>query len=81
MRSEASQTRPVERSLKWPWPGSPAGRGSYRPLIGARTMEQLEDNLGSVTGQLSEEDTARLDAASALEPGYPERYLARFTRS
>ena len=59
-----------------------AGRpGVVSTLIGARTMEQLEDNLGSVTGQLSEEDTARLDAASALEPGYPERYLARFTRS
>ena len=36
-------------------------------ILGARTVEQLEDNLGAAGLHLSEEETARLDAAS--DPG------------
>ena len=36
-------------------------------ILGARTVEQLQDNLGAVGLHLSQEETARLDAAS--DPG------------
>jgi aryl-alcohol dehydrogenase-like predicted oxidoreductase len=36
-------------------------------ILGARTMEQLEDNLGAADLRLSDEETAQLDAAS--DPG------------
>jgi aryl-alcohol dehydrogenase-like predicted oxidoreductase len=40
-------------------------------IIGARTEEQLRQNLGAVGWKLSEEQVARLDAASARTPAYP----------
>lgn len=40
-------------------------------IIGARTAEQLRDNLGAVGWQLTAEQNARLDAASAAEAPYP----------
>src|SRR3954454_22015109 len=39
-------------------------------ILGARTLEQLEDNLGAAGLHLSEEETARLDAAS--DPATPD---------
>ncbi|KAF9357664.1 hypothetical protein BGX26_003339 [Mortierella sp. AD094] len=38
--------------------------GITSPLIGARTMEQFEDNLGALEFTLTEEQMARLDAVS-----------------
>lgn len=40
-------------------------------LIGARNEEQLRQNLGAVGWNLSPEQVAKLDAASALTPPYP----------
>ncbi|MCI8211959.1 aldo/keto reductase [Pseudomonas sp. S25] len=40
-------------------------------IIGAKRIEQLADNLGAVNVVLSDEELARLDAASALPPHYP----------
>ncbi len=40
-------------------------------LIGARNEEQLRQNLGAVGWNLSSEQVARLDAASAVTPPYP----------
>src|SRR3954469_3594431 len=41
-------------------------------ILGARTLEQLEDNLGAAGLHLSAEETARLDEASAPAPAsYP----------
>src|SRR3954454_10979604 len=41
-------------------------------ILGARTMEQLRDNLGAAGMHLDEEETARLDAASDPAPAdYP----------
>jgi aryl-alcohol dehydrogenase-like predicted oxidoreductase len=44
-------------------------------ILGARTMDQLEDNLGSLDCELTEKDLARLDEASAIEVGYPRRFI------
>lgn len=40
-------------------------------IIGARTEEQLKDNLGAVGWKLSIEQVKRLDAASEVPPAYP----------
>lgn len=46
--------------------------------IGARTPEQLIDNLGAVDWRLSAEEAARLDAASALPAPYPYSHQGNF---
>ena len=47
------------------------------PIMGARTLAQLKDNLGSLKFDLSEEQMAKLDAVSAITPGFPGNFLAR----
>ncbi|MBI3675578.1 MAG: aldo/keto reductase [Proteobacteria bacterium] len=46
-------------------------------IIGAKTAEQLEDNLAAAALKLSPEEVAKLDAVSALPPEYPGWMLAR----
>ena len=40
-------------------------------IIGARNQKQLEDNLGAVEIELTDEDLDTLDAASSIAPAYP----------
>jgi aryl-alcohol dehydrogenase-like predicted oxidoreductase len=47
------------------------------PIIGARTLAQLEDNLGALDVEFSEQDVAELEQASAIELGFPHDFLAR----
>jgi aryl-alcohol dehydrogenase-like predicted oxidoreductase len=46
-------------------------------IIGAKTVEQLDDNLAAVNLTLSAEEIARLDAVSDLPAEYPGWMLAR----
>lgn len=46
------------------------------PVIGARTMEQLEDNLGALDVDLPAEALARLDDVSRIDLGFPHELLA-----
>lgn len=46
------------------------------PIIGARTLMQLEENLGALKIELSAQHLARLDQASAIDPGFPHAMLA-----
>jgi aryl-alcohol dehydrogenase-like predicted oxidoreductase len=50
------------------------------PIFGARTIEQLESNLGSAGWKLSGDEIARLDAASAIPLPYPYRFIDRYSR-
>lgn len=54
--------------------------GITAPIIGARRMEQLEDNLGAASWELSEEQVERLDRASAIEDIYPYRMIQEMQR-
>ncbi|HEY0283237.1 MAG TPA: aldo/keto reductase [Rhizomicrobium sp.] len=47
-------------------------------VIGARTEEQLRDNLGAVGWSLTKEQVAKLDAASAVTPAYPYWHQSDF---
>jgi aryl-alcohol dehydrogenase-like predicted oxidoreductase len=51
-------------------------KGVTAPILGARTLEQLEDNLGAVGWRLEPAHLERLDAPSRLELEYPARFLA-----
>ena len=48
-----------------------AQRVTTSVIIGARRLDQLEDNLGSVDITLTAEELAALDAVSRLPPEYP----------
>jgi aryl-alcohol dehydrogenase-like predicted oxidoreductase len=47
------------------------------PILGARTMAHLEDNLGATGWSLTPEQVTRLDQASALPLPYPYESLAQ----
>jgi aryl-alcohol dehydrogenase-like predicted oxidoreductase len=62
---------PAQVALAWV-----QGRaGVDSTIIGARRMDQLEDNLGAVDVSLTSEDVAALDAASEHAPVFPQRFL------
>jgi aryl-alcohol dehydrogenase-like predicted oxidoreductase len=67
---EAGKT-PAQVALNWLlWrPGVTA------PIVGARNLEQLEDNLGAATWTLSTEQMERLNEASAPELPYPYDFV------
>jgi aryl-alcohol dehydrogenase-like predicted oxidoreductase len=48
-------------------------------IIGARTPEQLDDNLASATWDLTEDERAVLDHASAVAPPFPHWFQRQFT--
>lgn len=47
-------------------------------IMGVRTMEQLEDNLGAVHVPLTDADVQTLDEASTLPELYPYRFIADY---
>ncbi|XP_066274331.1 1-deoxyxylulose-5-phosphate synthase YajO-like isoform X1 [Branchiostoma lanceolatum] len=48
-------------------------------IIGAKTVQQLEDNMGASTGwEITEEQMAELDNVSQMDPIYPYNMIARF---
>jgi hypothetical protein len=44
-------------------------------VLGARTLRQLEDNIGALAITLSAEHLAALEAASPLDAGFPHDFL------
>ena len=44
------------------------------PIVGARRIAQLQDNLESLTLQLNEKQLAELNEASAIELGFPHQF-------
>lgn len=67
---------PAQTALNWvrQQPGVTA------PIFGARTPEQLAQNLAAVEWDLSADELARLDAASAIPLPSPYSFIARYTR-
>ena len=50
--------------------------GVTAPIVGARTLEHLEDLLGAVDVSLSAEERARLEAPAPPPEMYPQRMLS-----
>jgi aryl-alcohol dehydrogenase-like predicted oxidoreductase len=69
---------PSQAAIAW----MRARPGNIVPILGARSLAQLEDNLGSLDVDLSTDHLKRLDEASAIEPGFPTDFLeAPFVRN
>jgi aryl-alcohol dehydrogenase-like predicted oxidoreductase len=47
------------------------------PIIGARKLSQLEDNLASLTLKLTPDQVKALDEASKIELGFPHDFYRR----
>src|ERR687898_403149 len=54
--------------------------GVTAPIIGARTLEQLEDNISASGWELTAEQLEELSEASALEDVYPYRFIRNAQR-
>ncbi|HIC96312.1 TPA: aldo/keto reductase [Candidatus Bipolaricaulota bacterium] len=54
--------------------------GVTAPIFGARTLEQLEENLGSVGWALSPEQLDKLNKVSEIPLPSPYNFIARYTR-
>jgi hypothetical protein len=51
------------------------------PIIGARTLDQLEDDLGALDLTLSDAALADLETAGAIELGFPHFLERPMTRN
>jgi len=49
--------------------------GSIVPILGARRLSQLRDNLNSLDITLPEEHLRKLDEASRIDLGFPHNFL------
>ena len=47
------------------------------PVMGARTLEQAEDNFGALSVSFTQDQLERLNRASAPQPIFPERFIGR----
>ena len=65
---------PAQVALAW----VRQGEGVVIPLVGAKTREQLDDNLGCLEFELELSDKAALDEASHIDLGFPHDFLAQF---
>jgi aryl-alcohol dehydrogenase-like predicted oxidoreductase len=67
---------PAQVSLNWLLyrPGITA------PIFGARTLEQFEENMGSIGWKLTEDQWNALDLVSGLPDEYPKRFIEKFRR-
>lgn len=62
---------PAQVALRWVMDRP----GVTSTILGARTTDQLEDNLGSLDVTLDSDQRARLDAASEIDLGFPHEML------
>jgi aryl-alcohol dehydrogenase-like predicted oxidoreductase len=74
--SKKSGRSPAQISLNWilQQPGGAV------PILGARTVEQLEDNLGCTGWKLGAEELEILHTASLKALPYPHRFVARYAK-
>lgn len=63
---------PAQVALAW----TLQNPGVTAPIIGARTSEQLKENLGALEVELTPSQVARLDEVSAIDLGFPHAMLA-----
>jgi aryl-alcohol dehydrogenase-like predicted oxidoreductase len=74
--SQALGKTPAQVALNWllQQPGVTA------PIMGARKLAQLEDNLGGVGWALSADELDRLNNASQIPLPSPYNFIAKYTR-
>ncbi|KYQ94565.1 oxidoreductase [Serratia plymuthica] len=68
--------QPTHVAIAWLRNRAAHSSTSLIPILGPRTLAQLDDTLSALSLTLSEEQVARLDRVSAIEPGTPHRQIA-----
>jgi diketogulonate reductase-like aldo/keto reductase len=63
--------RPVQVAIAW----TRARSRAVHPILGARTVEQLADNLGAHDCELPDEAIQRLEEASGFVAGFPTDFI------
>jgi aryl-alcohol dehydrogenase-like predicted oxidoreductase len=58
------------------WIRARRDRGEIIPVLGARTVDQLDDALGCLDFELTEEQVGRLDDVAPIDLGFPHSFLA-----
>jgi diketogulonate reductase-like aldo/keto reductase len=51
--------------------------GVIVPILGARKLAQLKDNLGCLEFEIPADHMARLEEASRIDTGFPQDFLGR----
>ena len=67
---------PSQVAIAWTRKRSPA----IHPIIGARRLDQLLDNLGATDVDLGDDNAARLDAAAEIDLGFPATFIRETSR-
>jgi aryl-alcohol dehydrogenase-like predicted oxidoreductase len=67
---------PSQVSVAWLRHRATASTTAFLPIIGPRTVAQLDDYLGSLETRLTDEQAARLTAVSAVPLGVPHEAVA-----
>jgi aryl-alcohol dehydrogenase-like predicted oxidoreductase len=57
------------------WVRQQRHRAEIIPILGARTVAQIEDNLAALEFELAPEHLERLEEASGYRPGFPTSFL------
>jgi aryl-alcohol dehydrogenase-like predicted oxidoreductase len=63
---------PSQVAIAW----TMARHHSVHPIVGARTVDQLRDNLGAVDFELPDDARAHLDSVTAFDVGFPTTFIA-----
>ena len=65
------EVSPAQLSLAW------LRHKGIIPIIGARTVEQLKDNMGALEVHIPKKEMERLDRVSAIDLGFPHDFVLR----
>jgi aryl-alcohol dehydrogenase-like predicted oxidoreductase len=76
--AKAIGATPAQVAIAWVCNREPIGT-CFIPVLGARTLAQLGDNLAALEIVLSDEHMAMLNEASAIELGFPHELLSQAT--
>lgn len=63
---------PSQLALAWTMTRSPA----VHPIVGARRLDQLQDNLGALEVKLTTDAVESLESAAEFDPGFPSAFIS-----
>jgi len=69
--ADARGVTPSQVAIAWTMTRSP----NIHPILGARRLEQVQDNLGALDVRLTAEECAQLAAAAPFSPGFPTDFI------
>jgi len=64
---------PAQVAIRWVY--QQQARAQIIPILGARSLAQIEENLGILDFELRQEQLAELDAIAKFDPGFPWTFL------